>query len=377
MEVSNLSSNWKKLQATLQKTSKQEPAQNKAQHAALAKDLKRKADQALPASSTNGVKKSRSIHSTYSAPSTKKRRKMGAYFSTQAFSTNPSEPTPTTTTTQTSSESLAQPNPNAIAGKYIAIDCEMVGTHSTTAFAIRQRSNNTTSTATAPPEYSILARVSLVSYASEVLYDAYVLPPPNVTVCDYRTPYSGITAWHLSPGNPTTKPRPFEEVQQEVAALLTDRILVGHALSNDLAILGLSHPKRSVRDTARYPGYRTAITAAGGKSRAPSLKKLAQEILGWDIQMDAKKGHSSVEDARAAMALFKREKDGFEKEAARLYGRPGQMRGGNARQVLVRRGNSTVRFEEEGEGEEEDEDNVDDEEAERRRLKKKKKSKKR
>jgi len=217
-----------------------------------------------------------------------------------------------------------------------------------------------------------------VSYASEVLYDAYVLPPPNVTVCDYRTPYSGITAWHLSPGNPTTKPRPFEEVQQEVAALLADRILVGQALSNDLAILGLSHPKRSVRDTARYPGYRTATTVAGGKSRAPSLKKLAQEILGWDIQMDAKKGHSSVEDARATMELFKREKDGFEREAARLYGRPGQMKGGNARQVMVGRGGLTARPEKDGEDDvdEEEEDDVDDEEAERRRPKKKKKSKK-
>lgn len=291
---------------------------------------------------------------------------MGSYLSKFTTSTTTTNPLVATATTTTPLDPIPQPLPTTQPGKYIAIDCEMVGTHSLTPFAIRQRSSKTTtSTATAPPEYSILARVSLVSYASETLYDAYVLPPAGVAVCDYRTPYSGITAWHLSPGNATTAPRPFADVQAEVAALIAGRILVGHALSNDLAILGLSHPKRSVRDTARYPGFRTVGTAPGGKSRAPSLKKLAHEVLGWEIQNDEKKGHSSVEDARAAMALFRREKDGFEREVARLYGRPGQVKGKQQKQqqLVVGRGD----LERDGE-----EDEVDDEEAERRQPKKKK-----
>lgn len=104
----------------------------------------------------------------------------------------------------------------------------------------------------------------------------------------------------------------------------------------------------------------------GGKSRAPSLKKLAHEVLGWEIQGDVKKGHSSVEDASAAMALFRREKDGFEREAAKLYGRPGQVKGPSGRQVrevLDENGD-------EGGGE------LDEEEAERRRPSKKKKGRK-
>ena len=43
----------------------------------------------------------------------------------------------------------------------------------------------------------------------------------------------------------------LEEVQARVAALTTGRILVGHALHNDLAALFLSHPRTHIRDTAR------------------------------------------------------------------------------------------------------------------------------
>ena len=43
----------------------------------------------------------------------------------------------------------------------------------------------------------------------------------------------------------------FEVVQREVAALLKGRVLVGHAVYNDLKVLMLSHPKKHTRDTAR------------------------------------------------------------------------------------------------------------------------------
>jgi hypothetical protein len=41
----------------------------------------------------------------------------------------------------------------------------------------------------------------------------------------------------------------FEAVQTQVAALLKDRILVGHAVYNDLKALLLSHPHTATRDT--------------------------------------------------------------------------------------------------------------------------------
>lgn len=47
------------------------------------------------------------------------------------------------------------------------------------------------------------------------------------------------------------------------------------------------------------------------------MKMLAQKLLGVEIQTGA---HSSVEDARATMALFRLEKDEFEKEIRQKYG---------------------------------------------------------
>ena len=43
----------------------------------------------------------------------------------------------------------------------------------------------------------------------------------------------------------------FQSVQKEVADILQGRILVGHALWNDLKVLYLSHPKKHIRDTAK------------------------------------------------------------------------------------------------------------------------------
>ena len=174
----------------------------------------------------------------------------------------------------------------AEAGKYIAIDCEMVGVGPT------------------PETDSALARISLVNYHGHQLYDSFVLPKEAVT--DYRTHVSGITPQLLQSA------RTLEGVQADVAKLLDGKILIGHAIKNDLAALLLGHSKRDIRDTSRYPPFRQL--AAG---RTPGLKKLAREILGVDIQGGE---HSSIEDARATMLLFRREKDGFEREHMKKWG---------------------------------------------------------
>ena len=44
----------------------------------------------------------------------------------------------------------------------------------------------------------------------------------------------------------------FEVVQKEVSDLMNGRVLVGHALSNDLNVLFLSHPKVDTRDTFEW-----------------------------------------------------------------------------------------------------------------------------
>ncbi|KAK4691836.1 RNA exonuclease 4, partial [Lecanoromycetidae sp. Uapishka_2] len=177
-------------------------------------------------------------------------------------------------------------SPTIEVGKYIAIDCEMVGVGPT------------------PDTDSALARVSIVNYHGLQIYDSFVLPKEPVT--DYRTFVSGITPELLKSA------RTLEVVQADVAKLLNGRILVGHAIKNDLAALLLGHSKRDIRDTSRHPAFRQL---AGG--RTPSLKKLARQVLGVDIQGGE---HSSIEDARATMLLFRREKEGFAREHTKKWG---------------------------------------------------------
>ena len=148
----------------------------------------------------------------------------------------------------------------------VAIDCEMVGVFD--------------------GKESVLARVSLVNQHGECIYDRFVKPKEEVT--DYRTKVSGVRPSDLKRGEE------FETVQKEVALLLEGKILVGHALNNDLKVLMLSHPPIMIRDTSKFKPFRT-------NGRTPSLKKLALEILGVSIQSGE---HSSIEDAKAAMQLY-------------------------------------------------------------------------
>lgn len=177
-------------------------------------------------------------------------------------------------------------SPTAEAGKYISIDCEMVGVGPT------------------PENESALARVSIVNYHGHQIYDSFVQTKESVT--DYRTFVSGITPKLLK------QARTFETVQADVAQLLRGKILIGHSVKNDLEALLLGHPKRDIRDTSRHPAYRQI---AGGKT--PGLKRLAKQILNVDIQGGE---HSSIEDARATMLLFRREKDAFERGHQQRWG---------------------------------------------------------
>jgi len=153
--------------------------------------------------------------------------------------------------------------------RVLGMDCEMVGV------------------GTAGQD-SILARVSIVNHFGHVLYDKFVAPREKVV--DYRTAVSGVRPEDLQ-GAPE-----FKEVQAEVAELIKDRILVGHALHHDLKVLFLDHPKKFIRDTSKFKTFRAAF---GG--RTPGLKGLTERFLGVKVQTGE---HSSVEDSRAALRLY-------------------------------------------------------------------------
>ncbi|WFD32650.1 3'-5' exonuclease [Malassezia sp. CBS 17886] len=165
-------------------------------------------------------------------------------------------------------------------GHYMAVDCEMVGVGMHGA--------------------SALARVSLVNWHGCVVLDAFVRPGEKVT--DYRTWVSGIRPVDLRDA-PS-----FSVVQQQVMDLVRGRVLVGHAIANDLRALRLTHPRPQIRDTAQFEPLRKI---AGQKQ--PGLRTLSKLVLGIEIQQKGH-AHDPVEDARATMALFRTQKDAWDAE---------------------------------------------------------------
>ncbi|PIO64533.1 exonuclease, partial [Teladorsagia circumcincta] len=89
----------------------------------------------------------------------------------------------------------------------------------------------------------LLARVSIVNEEGKIVYDKYVKPRERVT--DFRTSVSGIRPENIAKG------LPFDVVQMEVAKILKDRVVVGHALNNDFRVLNFHHNSKLTRDTAR------------------------------------------------------------------------------------------------------------------------------
>ena len=162
----------------------------------------------------------------------------------------------------------------------LALDCEMVG--------VGPRGSR-----------SALAQVAIVNEREQPVYVCYVKPTETVT--DFRTRFSGVRPFHLKHA------LPFERVQKEVSALLERRLLVGHALHNDLKALGLSVPRSQQRDTACYPPYRKGV---GNGSRPQSLKVLSAQYLGWVIQTGE---HSPLEDAVASLRLYQLKRQAWER----------------------------------------------------------------
>jgi len=97
----------------------------------------------------------------------------------------------------------------------------------------------------------------------------------------------------------------FEEVQGAVAELFKARILIGHAIQNDLKALMLSHPRAQIRDTQHL-----AHRHGQSRSARPALRNLVRDTLSAKIQEGE---HNSVTDARAAMAIYRLYRKQWEK----------------------------------------------------------------
>ncbi|CAG7562465.1 unnamed protein product [Fusarium equiseti] len=296
-----LSSNWKKLQAKLKEESASKPS------------LKRKSETPATNPLPKKSKIQKSLTKTQKSPKaaqTGAKKSMGGVHSSKIEETVPGTSTSLALWAEdhdVSAEALAEAynlgakdssmmlasakdkvnhglTEGIEIGKYIAIDCEMVGV--------------------GPGGYeSALARVSVVDFHGVQIYDSYVKPKEKVT--NWRTAVSGISQKSMRFA------RDFEEVQADIDKLLRGRILIGHDLKHDLEALILSHPGKDIRDTAKFPGFKRY-----GNGRKPALRVLAQQLLGVEIQGGA---HSSIEDARATMLLFRKHKSAFDMDHANRY----------------------------------------------------------
>ncbi|KAF6766241.1 hypothetical protein DFP72DRAFT_11900 [Ephemerocybe angulata] len=135
----------------------------------------------------------------------------------------------------------------------------------------------------------MIARVTLVDYNGNTLLDTYVRPTYHIT--DYRSAQTGLDYSHLQAA-PT-----FTQVQDAVARLIQNNILVGYRIWDFLSGIGLNHPAIDTRDMALYRPLRKRL-----KSRF--LIELPT-LVRWFIGKEIGRGYeNSLEDGVSSMELY-------------------------------------------------------------------------
>jgi RNA exonuclease 1 len=138
-----------------------------------------------------------------------------------------------------------------------------------------------------------LGRISLLDASGKFLMDDIVRP--EGTVIDYATCYSGLTEEQMSSPSTISLSSALSKFKSFVSK---KTIIIGHGLENDLSVLRLIH--FNVIDTSiLFPHQR-------GFPYRLKLQHITKRELGVEIQVGGDNGHSSSEDAGAAMMLVRK-----------------------------------------------------------------------
>jgi RNA exonuclease 4 len=216
---------------------------------------------------------------------------------------------------ESSKQSMTQKKSKAITvpleeqAQYLALDCEMVGTG-------------------VDGHRSTLARVTIVNWNGDIVYDQLIRPSETVT--DYRTFVSGITAANLENDDDVTD---FQTCRTQVLELVQNKIIVGHALKNDLSALQIKHPWQQIRDTAKYEPFMKQ-RFEDGVFWPRKLKELVYENVNGMVIQQPGKPHSAYEDAYAAMQLYQTVRNKWEKVMAYKIMKTAQIEQQKQRQSL-------------------------------------------